>query len=79
MLFLGNTERIQTFWMKNTPLPLDLIFISADSQIVSIARRARPFSEQTISSEKPAQYVLEVRAGFADRYDLNDSTRVTWN
>ena len=78
MLFLDNTERVQTFWMKNTPLPLDLIFISADSQVVNIAKRAMPFSETTISSEMPAQYVLEVRAGFADRHGLNDSTRVRW-
>ena len=78
MLFVDNTEREQTFWMKNTPLPLDLIFISADSQVVSIAKRARPFSEQTISSEAPAQYVLEVRAGFADRHGLSDSTHVRW-
>ncbi len=78
MLFLDNEEKIQTFWMKNTPLPLDLIFVDADSQIVSIAKRARPFTEQTISSTGPALYVLEVNGGFADRYGIDESMRIRW-
>ena len=63
--------------MKNTPLPLDLIFIDSDSQIVNIAKRARPFSEQTISSTDSAMYVLEVNAGFSDRQQIDESMRVT--
>ncbi|MFK7844989.1 MAG: DUF192 domain-containing protein [Rhodothermales bacterium] len=78
MLFLDDEEKIQTFWMRNTPLPLDLIFVDADSQIVSISKRARPFTEQTISSADTALYVLEVNAGFTDRYGIDESMRISW-
>jgi len=78
MLFLDDEEKIQTFWMRNTPLPLDLIFIDADSQIVNIARRARPLTEQIISSTDSAMYVLEVNGGFADRHGLDESMRIRW-
>ena len=78
MLFLDDEEKIQTFWMRNTPLPLDLIFVDADSQIVSVAKRARPFTEQTISSTDTAMFVLEVNAGFTDRHNIDESMRIRW-
>lgn len=78
MLFLDDEEKIQTFWMRNTPLPLDLIFVNADSQIVTVAKRARPFTEQTISSTDSAMYVLEVNAGFTDRNGIDESMRIRW-
>lgn len=78
MLFLDDEEKIQTFWMRNTPLPLDLIFVDADSNIVSIAKRARPFTEQTIASSGPALFVLEVNGGFSDRYGIDESMRIRW-
>ena len=78
MLFLSDDEKEQTFWMKNTPLPLDIMFITADSQIVSIVPRTRPLSQDIISSGQPAQYVLEVRAGFTDRYGIEVGHRVSW-
>ena len=78
MLFLDDEEKIQTFWMRNTPLPLDLIFVDADSNIVNIAKRARPFTDQTISSADSALYVLEVNGGFADRYGIDESMRIRW-
>jgi hypothetical protein len=65
MLFISNTERPQSFWMKNTPLSLDIIFISSDRRIVAIARETQPLSEKPILSGLPAQFVLEVRAGTA--------------
>ncbi|MEZ4700152.1 MAG: DUF192 domain-containing protein [Rhodothermales bacterium] len=78
MLFLSNESKVQTFWMKNTPLPLDIIFIGADSSIVSIAERTLPFSERTIESTGPAQYVLEVRAGYAARFGIDSTATVRW-
>ena len=67
-----------SFWMANTYIPLDIIFVGPDSQIVDIAKNTRPLSEQHIRPDTPAQYVVEVRAGFADRYGLSDSTRIDW-
>ena len=78
MLFFDEEEKEQTFWMKNTLIPLDILFISADSQVVNIARRTTPLSEERVSSTGPAKYVLEVRAGFADNYNLDETTRVRW-
>jgi uncharacterized membrane protein (UPF0127 family) len=78
MLFLDDEVRVQTFWMKNTPLPLDIVFVSADSQVVSIAKRTRPFSEETVSSTAPAQFVLEVRGGLTDRYGIDSTSSMRW-
>lgn len=78
MLFIDSESKVQTFWMRNTPLPLDLIFIDADSQFVSIAKNARPFSDDTISSADTAMYVLEVNGGFSDKYKLDESMSVSW-
>ena len=78
MLFDFGQPREAAMWMKNTPLPLDIIFIGADSSIVSIAERTLPFSERTIESTGPAQYVLEVRAGYAARFGIDSTATVRW-
>lgn len=65
MLFVFNRESEQFFWMKNTPLPLDILFISSAGRIVSIAANTTPFSEKVIPSGKPARFVLELNAGTA--------------
>jgi len=76
MLFLGNRERMQKFWMKNTPLALDIIFISKDLKIVSIHKNAEPLSEQGISSLKPAQHILEILVGSSDRLGIKTGDHV---
>lgn len=78
MLFPDTLETIQNFWMGNTPLALDLLFIDADSQIVDFAKYAQPFSAETITSKVPAQHVLEVPAGFSDTHGLIETDRVRW-
>ena len=70
MLFIFENEEPRGFYMKNTNIPLDLIFLNAENKIVSIAKNARPKSLATIPSEVPAQYVLEVNAGLSDEWDL---------
>lgn len=79
MLFVGDVVEEKSFWMENTPMPLDIIFIGPDSQVVSIARRTRPYSRESIVSDGPAQYVLEIRAGMADRLGITDSTHFRWS
>lgn len=76
MLFLFPREEQQSFWMKNTPLPLDIIFISAARTIVSIAANTLPFSETPLPSGGPAQFVLEVNAGFCQRHGIVAGGRV---
>ncbi len=69
MLFLFPRERRLGFWMKDTPLPLDIIFIDRAGSIVHVARHTTPFSLDPISSHFPAIGALEVNAGVTE--DLN--------
>jgi uncharacterized membrane protein (UPF0127 family) len=78
MLFLFPVEEELNFWMSNTPISLDLLFVNADSQVVSISKYTQPFSTESIFSEAPAQYVIEVEAGFTDTRGLIESDRVSW-
>jgi uncharacterized protein len=70
MLFDYRTPTQITMWMKNTFIPLDMIFIGADGRIVHIAERAVPHSEEIIPSVKPARAVLEVNGGTAQRLGI---------
>lgn len=70
MLFIFENEEPRGFYMKNTHIPLDLIFLNAQNKIVSIFKNAKPQSLETIPSEVPAQYVLEVNAGLSDQWNL---------
>jgi hypothetical protein len=78
MLFLFNREESQSFWMANTQLSLDLMFLSADTSIVTIARYTRPLSPESISSTAPARFVIEVPAGFADTWGIVEGDRARW-
>lgn len=70
MLFLFPTEAPQSFWMKNTPLPLDMIFIGSSRRVVGIVVNTRPFSTEPRSVGVPSQYVLEVNAGFSAMHGI---------
>jgi uncharacterized membrane protein (UPF0127 family) len=77
MIFLFPAESVQTFWMKNTPISLDMIFINRNRKIVGIVERAVPFSLDARSVAEPSQYVLEINGGLARRYGIQtgDSVR----
>ncbi len=79
MLFIMDANEIQRFWMKNTYLPLDIIFIGEDSLIVSISEHTRPFSEDNIASAGKSKFVLEVNAGLSQRFGLKPGDRFRWN
>ena len=78
MLFVFESEEERSFWMANTPLSLDIMFIDADLEIVSMEKYARPYSTERILSNAPAQYVLEVPAGFADSHGVLEGDRIRW-
>lgn len=78
MLFPFPKEEDRSFWMANTPVALDLFFVNADSQIVSITKYAEPNTADQIPSQGPAKYVLETPAGFADSYGILEGDRVRW-
>ncbi|RMH65751.1 MAG: DUF192 domain-containing protein [Calditrichaeota bacterium] len=78
MLFIYPDEKERHFWMKNTEISLDMIFINSRYEIVKIQPYTRPLSEKLYPSEKPAQYVVEVPAGFCERYGIKKGQRITW-
>jgi uncharacterized membrane protein (UPF0127 family) len=70
MIFLFPVESEHAFWMKNTPIPLDMIFIGRDRKIVGIVEQAVPFSTDSRSVPGASQFVLEINGGLAKRYGI---------
>ena len=76
MLFVFPSESNQQFWMKNTPLPLDMVFIGKQRHVVGIVPEARPFTTNPLGVGVPSQYVLEVNGGFCARHGINSGDTV---
>ena len=76
MLFKYDNEELRLFWMKNTYISLDIIFADKNKRIVTIRRFTEPLSIASISSNSPAQYVLEVNAGFTQKYGIHEGDRL---
>jgi hypothetical protein len=74
----GGPPRPASFWMKNTPKPLDIIFIRADGTIARIAENTIPFSEEQVPSGEPVTAVLEVIGGRAAELGISEGDRVSW-
>ena len=77
MLFDFGREQPTSFWMKNTYIPLDMIFIRADGRILRVAENTVPHSEELVSSGGPVRAVLEVIAGTAKKLGIAPGDRVT--
>ena len=70
MLFVFPDSAPRSFWMRNTPGSLDILFADSQRRIISIARKTEPFSQVSIPSRGAARYALEVRGGFASRWGI---------
>jgi len=70
MLFVFDDARERFFYMKNTKIPLDLIFIGANKNIVSFQKNAKPLDENSLPSNVPAKYVLEINAGLVEKWQI---------
>ena len=79
MLFVFPTMRQRFFYMKNTQIPLDLIFLNNDNFIVSFQENAKPLDESSLPSQVPAQYVLEINAGLAEKWLLEIGDRMEYS
>lgn len=77
MLFQFPDVAERGFWMRNTPSPLDIIYIDPRGRIVSIAKNATPYSDAVIPSNGPASGVLELRAGRADEIGARPGDKVS--
>jgi uncharacterized protein len=71
MLFIFDKQEPQSFWMKNTKIPLDIIYIDENKKIVSISENTIPFSEEPIPSGSAAKFVVEVNAGFCGKNKID--------
>ncbi len=78
MLFIFPYEAMQAFWMKNTILSLDMLFVNSNREIVTIHKNTTPYAETSYPSSAAAQYVVEVNAGFVDRYGIREGFRINW-
>ncbi len=76
MLFPYDSPREITMWMRNTYIPLDMVFIRADGVVHRIERRAEPLSERVISSQGPVSAVLEMAGGATEKLGLKPGDRV---
>jgi len=77
MLFDFMEEQPASFWMRNTYIPLDMIFIKSDGTIDSIGERTTPLSERSVPSKGPVRFVLEINGGLSDRLGIEAGDRVT--
>lgn len=74
----GGGPREASFWMKNTPTPLDILFIRADGTIARIAENTVPFSEAAVPSGEPVAAVLELVGGRSAELGISEGDSVSW-
>jgi uncharacterized protein len=79
MLFMFEEMQPLSFWMKNTIMPLDIIFVDDQFRIITIAKNTVPFSEASIPAGGNGMYVVEVNAGFTDKYHITEGNTITFN
>lgn len=72
MLFIMQYEREQSFWMRNTKMSLDILYVNGDMEIVTIYKHTQPYSNSPIPSFKRAKYVVETAAGFCDKFGIEE-------
>lgn len=78
MLFVYADENYRSMWMKNTYIPLDMVFARRDGSITNIARDTVPLSERSVSSSEPAAFVLELNAGTTRRLSIDEDSSLVW-
>ena len=76
MWFIFPEEAPRSFYMRNTEIPLDIIYLDKDKKVVSIAKNARPYDETSLPSERPAMYVLEINGGLSDKWGIEKGDRM---
>lgn len=79
MLFLFPDDDILQFWMRNTVIPLDMIFIRSDLTVAGVVENAEPLTLDNRGVGKPSRYVLEVNGGMSRKWGVTAGTRVTFD
>ena len=78
MLFIFPRQEFQSFWMRNTLISLDILFINDQKKIVTIHKNTKILSEESYPSSEPSIYVVEVMAGFTEKYNIKVGDKINW-
>ena len=78
MLFIFPAQGNQSFWMRNTLISLDMIFVNDQKQIVTIHKNTKILSDQSYPASQPAIYVVEVLAGYTDKHNILVGDKIDW-
>jgi uncharacterized membrane protein (UPF0127 family) len=78
MLFIYETDQYISMYMKNTLIPLDMLFVRSDGTVSSIAHDTEPLSLRSIGALEPVRYVLELNAGVAEKLSIDQYSRLEW-
>lgn len=78
MLFIYRRDEYLSMWMKNTYIPLDMVFARRDGTVASVVRDTEPLSLHSIVATEPVRYVLELGAGTTARLGIDETSRLLW-
>lgn len=76
MIFIFPDETARSFYMANTPLSLDIMFVNSDSTIVRIHHNTSPYSSTQLLSGQPAKYVVETNGGYSISHDIQEGMKI---
>ena len=76
MLFIFPDSQYRYFYMRNTEIPLDIIYIDQNKSILNIQKNAKPFDETSLPSKGPAKYVLEIKGGLSTQWNLENGDKI---
>ncbi len=79
MLFVFDKSEIKSFYMKNTYISLDIIYIDANNTIINIVKNAEPLNETSLFSDAPAKYVLEINAGLSGIWGIKKGYKINYS
>ena len=79
MLFDMGFEKNHSMWMKNTHLPLDILFLDRNFKVVGFVENAEPYSLETLSIGKKSSYVVETKAGYVKKHQLKQGDTIKFN
>lgn len=76
MIFLFYNEEMQSFYMRNTIISLDIIYVNSKKEIVDIYKNTNVLDETSLPSKAPAMYVVEINAGLCDKYGITEGDQI---
>ena len=78
MLFVYDSDDYYAMWMKNTLIPLDMVFVHSNGRVSSVIRNTEPQSLKSRGATEPIRYVLELNAGVSERFAIDADSRLIW-